>query len=111
MKSVMSLVQSHYLKLKNILWKPSVTVQENFSGPVRFTQTVNGSVLIRKNWLRRKPNILIKYTLEPNTITILMTSTRPQLNGIFSNTTTRTILLKRMEDGSSKEIDSMSWLL
>src|SRR5215831_1485223 len=81
------------------------TELENSFGRDKSVQVESGTDLTPNSWHRSGPNTLTKYTLEPNTITILTISTPHPLVEMSSNTTTPTTSQINPETGTSKEPD------
>src|SRR5258706_5489752 len=102
MKSVIKKLLILFSKVKNILLKPPVMVQDNSSGLDNKDPTVNGLVSTQTSLPLNEPNISIKSTLEPNTTTIPMTSIVPPSVENSSNTTIKTTSSDETITGSSK---------
>src|SRR5258705_5034763 len=100
---------SLYSKLKNTLWKLRGMVRENISGLAPREPMVSGLVLIKKNLERSEPSISIRYISELSTTMTPIVLMNLPLRRIYSNTTTRIILIDGNSNGSFEKNDSILW--
>src|SRR5258708_607362 len=101
MKMVIKKLQILYSKVKNILWKPQVMVQDNSCGPNNVDPTASGLVLTPTFSPLKEPNISTKFTSELSIITTPTMWIIHPYSGTCSNTMTKTILPKGIIIGSS----------
>src|SRR6266403_1450239 len=101
MKKATSVIQSLFSTSKNTPSNPQEMAVENSSGLVLNDQMENGLDSIKKNSQRSVPSTSIRYTSEPNTITIHMTLTALPSRETYSSITTPIFSVNEITVGSS----------
>src|SRR5579872_115375 len=105
-----SLILNNYSTSLNAQSSPLAMARVSFYGLEPNEVTANGLALTLKSWLINDPNTTIKFTSEPNTITIHRIRTHLSSNGSYSSTTTKTSSPRKTMFGTLSEKDLMSWL-